>query len=60
MTRSSASHPLQINAVQADPSFGRIGLTFCPGKKDTLAMTNAWDRDLAIDLEAIRDWGPLP
>jgi ADP-ribosyl-[dinitrogen reductase] hydrolase len=36
---------------------GRIGLTFCPGKYDPHGMGGAWDRDLTLDLDKIRDWG---
>ena len=54
--RTSQSHPLQISSINT-PGGGRIGLTFCPGKKDPRAMTGAWDRDLDADLEAIRQWG---
>jgi ADP-ribosyl-[dinitrogen reductase] hydrolase len=32
-------------------------LTLCPGKKDPAAMTGGWDRDLALDLDAVRLWG---
>ena len=55
--RTSLSHPLQIAAVQASPAHGRIGITFCPGKRDAMAATGAWARDLAIDLDAIAAWG---
>jgi ADP-ribosyl-[dinitrogen reductase] hydrolase len=56
--RTSASHPLQIATI-APPvyGFGRVGVTFCPGKYDPHAMSGAWDRDLAVDLDAIRIWG---
>jgi ADP-ribosyl-[dinitrogen reductase] hydrolase len=57
MIRTSLTHPLQIAVVTAGPAFGRIGITFCPGKYDPRAMTGSWDRDLEIDLDAIRDWG---
>ena len=57
MKRTSLTHPLQIAAVTPGAEYGRIGITFCPGKIDSHAMTGAWDRDLAIDLDAIRDWG---
>jgi ADP-ribosyl-[dinitrogen reductase] hydrolase len=57
MKRTSLTHPLQIAAVTAGAEYGRIGITFCPGKIDRHAMTGAWDRDLASDLNAIRDWG---
>jgi protein-tyrosine phosphatase len=55
--RTSQTHPLQIAAVQASPSHGRIGITFCPGKHDHFAHTGAWERDLSIDLDAIVAWG---
>ena len=56
--RTSVSHPLQIAAVVSGVSgFGRVGLTFCPGKYDPHGMSGAWDRDLARDLDTIRDWG---
>src|SRR6202158_141080 len=56
--RTSFSHPLKIAAVVSDPvGLGRVGITFCPGKYDPHAMTGGWDRDLARDLDTIRDWG---
>jgi ADP-ribosyl-[dinitrogen reductase] hydrolase len=54
---TSLTHPLQIAATSADPGFGRVGITFCPGKYDQNAMSGYWDRDLDLDLDAIRDWG---
>lgn len=55
--RTSHSHPLQIAEVRAGPEFGRIGITFCPGKHDQWAATGAWARDLGVDLDAIAAWG---
>lgn len=57
MTRTSLSHPLQISSVSAGAGLGRIGITFCPGKKQPFAMTGAWERDLGMDIKAIADWG---
>jgi ADP-ribosyl-[dinitrogen reductase] hydrolase len=57
MKRTSLSHPLQIAAVSPGQGYGRIGITFCPGKYDASAHTGAWDRDLGIDLDAVRTWG---
>lgn len=57
MKRTSLSHPLQIAAVAAGSEFGRIGITFCPGKYDPYSMSGYWSRDLCIDLDAIREWG---
>jgi ADP-ribosyl-[dinitrogen reductase] hydrolase len=56
--KTSVSHPLKIAAIVSGVSgFGRVGLTFCPGKYDPDGGSGAWDRDLAIDLDTIRDWG---
>lgn len=57
MLRTSHTHPLQIAEVCARADLGRVGITFCPGKKQPSAQTGAWDRDLALDLDAVRDWG---
>jgi ADP-ribosyl-[dinitrogen reductase] hydrolase len=54
--RTSLTHPLQIAAVRPQPGFGQIGITFCPGKKQPSAMTGGWDRDLGLDLDAVRDF----
>ncbi len=56
MTRTSHTRPLQIAELEA-PNGGVVGVTFCPGKHQAGAMTGAWARDLAVDLEAIRAWG---
>ena len=32
-------------------------MTFAPGKKQAVAMTGSWNRDLDLDLRAVRDWG---
>jgi protein-tyrosine phosphatase len=58
--RTSVSHPLQIAAVVSGvPGHGRVGLTFCPGKHDPFAVSGGWDRDLARDLDTVRDWGAV-
>jgi ADP-ribosyl-[dinitrogen reductase] hydrolase len=57
MKKTSLTHPLKIDAVSAGPGLGRVGITFCPGKHDPHAMSGYWDRDLALDLDVIRDWG---
>lgn len=55
--RTSISHPLPITVVTAGSEFGRIGITYCPGKYDPHGMTGAWKRDLVLDLHTITDWG---
>ncbi len=57
MRRTSLTDPLQIAALDAGQGYGRVGITFCPGKYDRQAMGGYWDRDLSLDLDAIRDWG---
>jgi ADP-ribosyl-[dinitrogen reductase] hydrolase len=59
MKRTSLTHPLEIAALSAGPTFGRVGITFCPGKYDRHAMSGYWERDLSRDLDAIRDWGAV-
>jgi ADP-ribosyl-[dinitrogen reductase] hydrolase len=54
--KTSFSHPLPIDSIVA-PGGGLIGMTFCPGKKQAVAVTGPWDRDLGTDLDRIRDWG---
>jgi len=56
--RTSLTHPLQIAEVRAKDGYGRIGITFCPGKKQANAFTGSWNRDLCVDLDAVRQWGP--
>jgi protein-tyrosine phosphatase len=55
--RTSTTHPLKIAAVSSGPSLGRIGITFRPGKYDPFGWSGAWHRDLASDLDVIRNWG---
>jgi ADP-ribosyl-[dinitrogen reductase] hydrolase len=55
--KTSHTHPLQINSVSA--TGGQIGLTFCPGKKQAHSVGGPWDRDLNVDLEAIKEWGAV-
>lgn len=56
MIRTSQSHPLRIADITPAPGFGRIGLTFCPGKQQADAMTGNWKRDLVTDVRAIAAW----
>lgn len=56
MLRTSITHPLRIDEVSV-PGGGVLGLSICPGKQQTGAMTGSWSRDLATDLDAIARWG---
>jgi ADP-ribosylglycohydrolase/protein-tyrosine phosphatase len=53
--KTSATHPIRVATLEAGG--GRIGVTFCPGKKQRNAISGAWDRDLAADLAALGSWG---
>lgn len=55
--RTSTTHPLKIAEISAGPGLGKVGLTFCPGKKQPGAATGAWDRDIGLDLDAVAQWG---
>ena len=57
VTRTSENDPLRIAEVRPRPDHGRIGITLCPGKKDEHGMSGRHARDLAVDLDAVRDWG---
>ena len=57
MVKTSISHPLRIDTVNVPNGGGIIGMTLCPGKKIKSAFSGVWERDLDIDLQAIRDWG---
>lgn len=57
LVRTSQTHPLRIGTLTLTNTAARIGLTFCPGKRQRDAMTGVWERDLDTDLAAIRDWG---
>ncbi len=54
---TSLDSPLRIASVHAGHG-GRIGMTICPGKKSATSISgHGWERDLSIDIQAIRDWG---
>lgn len=52
---TSDSHPLFVDfLITPVPLAGRIGMTLAPGKRN-MGMTAHWQRDLAIDLDRLRD-----
>ncbi|MDB5492367.1 MAG: ADP-ribosylation/Crystallin [Micavibrio sp.] len=55
MNRTSHSHPLRIDTIVV---FGaRLGLSICPGKVQAESHTGGWERDLEVDLDAVKQWG---
>jgi hypothetical protein len=57
-TKTSQSHPLQIQSVTPPGTTGSIGMTLCPGRKGTSVEGGRWNRDLELDLEGVRAWKP--
>lgn len=55
--RTSRTDPLRIATLPVGNLGGAVGVTFAPGKHQVAAMTGVWQRDLLLDLQAIRHWG---
>lgn len=55
--RTSISHPLRIATLPVGDHGGAIGVSFAPGKRQAKAMTGQRERDIDLDLNAIRRWG---
>lgn len=55
--RTSSSDSLRIDETTVNAVGGRIGITFCPGKRSRSAGSYCWNRDLEADLSTIADWG---
>lgn len=51
---TSITDPLKIRWVNTGEN-GKIGLTFCPGKKELNLHGNYWNRDMELDLKVIQD-----
>ena len=54
-TRTSLTHPLKIDAMPCGG--GILGMTLCPGKQVNSYPGGRWERDLALDMRVITDWG---
>ena len=54
-TKTSFTHPLKIDAIPCGG--GMLGMTLCPGKQVNSNFGGRWERDLALDIGAIVDWG---
>jgi len=48
--RTSVTHPIRVDWVTEN-----IGITFAPGKKARSAFGGAWDRDLSMDLDRLKN-----
>jgi protein-tyrosine phosphatase len=56
LMRTSQDHPLRIGEVRLPHVAGRIGITFCPGKKGESFTGPDWDRDMGLDLDRVVLW----
>ena len=54
LLRTSKTHPLIINEIPC--LHGTIGMTFCPGKKQTTSLTGGWNRNIHDDIKTIKEW----
>ena len=57
MAYTSHTHPLRIDDVDIPGVPGTIGITLCPGKVQSGAVSGSWERDLRIDIQAVKSWG---
>jgi ADP-ribosyl-[dinitrogen reductase] hydrolase len=57
MPYTSHTHPLRIDDVDIPGVPGTIGITLCPGKVQSGAVSGSWERDLRIDIQAVKSWG---
>lgn len=55
--KTSLSHPLRVDALSVPGCTGLIGLTFCPGKCSQGLYSGTWQRDLSLDIDAVKEWG---
>ena len=55
--KTSNTHPLRINYVALPQYQGRIGMTFCPGKKGKGLYGGIWNRNLQADLQTLIEQG---
>jgi len=56
ITAPPLSGPLRIDFIDLD-DVGAIGMTHCPGRSGIDPRGRAWQRDLAADVQAIREAG---
>jgi ADP-ribosyl-[dinitrogen reductase] hydrolase len=55
MRATSLTHPIRVDVLPVEGLSGRLGLTFAPGKRISSTISRVtWDRDLDIDLQALR------
>lgn len=55
---TSTTHPLRIDPLPVGTQGGTLGITLCPGKHGPSLHGGVWKRDLKLDLDEIKRWGP--
>ncbi|BFM07095.1 hypothetical protein GCM10025791_48550 [Halioxenophilus aromaticivorans] len=55
--RTSSSHPLRVDTLEIPGCPGKLGLTFCPGKRSQGLYGGLWNRDLKQDLALLEAKG---
>ena len=56
-TISSLDSPLCTGSYVLPDTGGQIGMTICPSKKRPGSLSGDWNRDIALDLHVMKDWG---
>ena len=54
IAKTSVTDPIRITEIGHPDQAGKIGITLCPGKKSPSTFGGIWDRDLVMDLTAIK------
>ena len=54
MARTSLTDPIWVTKIEHTDHPGMIGISICPGKKSPSVFGGMWDRDLELDLTAIK------
>ena len=55
--RNSTTHPIYVSWFEEGGDKGRLGITLCPGKYQPVASTGSWDRQLDVDIQALKQMG---
>jgi ADP-ribosyl-[dinitrogen reductase] hydrolase len=58
LVRTSVTHGLRIDSITVPGGSGQIGMTLCPGRRDSYSAYGEWARDLSIDLDVVAAWRP--
>ena len=56
--RTSSSHPLRVDTVDVGEAGGIIGMTLCPGRRDSLSIEGTWERNLSANIATVSAWEP--